>query len=681
MLKFNILISFSLLFCIFSYSQNTKSITILNRSDSTVVPFAQVFNKKTFQGTISDANGVFKLKLSDTNYELEIRHIDYKTVRLEYDNLTNLDTILLSLESTVLPMVTVNNIKSNVLYKSINKLLKSVRQNNYQTPINTYIYYLESELNNQNIEKIKSIISFKHSFNSGFILNDFYTEYGEFLFDSKAPFVNLQTNEWLLEFDPFSIKKKNSQSFFPTNSSKIKRKNFFLQKNHCEYCNENEISLSIFSRLDSSQMIIIYNEESNLVKEVNYTIIDSDRYSFLRINNEKISITNFNINYIFNEKNQNIELVNFSLILDLGKNNKLKIRGFLKKEKVLNSDLLVLGNFVPSSIYEQIILNPSNYQKELDSIFKNEYNGYDLSGKGYLSSSNDSIKSNILMLDGTNQIKMWKQKRLTILDYAFLYTENEFYVDSWGKVISYEDLIDVSWIFNFKKVNDEYVVESIPSIWNTNKSLIISKTKDTLFSAFKANIIYDLYEIKRLELYDIIKEKLKDNSSLSSIKKDMKLFFKQSRDEIKFISKSIYFNEVDSFMDLNSLNDYVYSKKKIDNLLEVYLTQLNIIIEFPTYYSILNKYIKLGYQLEHDPKLADYCFKKAILMSNTLISHYNESSGFKENQLGAYYSVLSELYHEIGEYEKECDCLMELKELWPEGFSFHKKQKFNIRCQ
>ena len=190
----------------FSQSQVPNFIIILNQSDSTAVPFAQIYNRSTFQGTVSDINGRFELKKSDSNYTLEIRHIDYKTKRFTTEELSKLDTVFLLPRTNFLPVVIVDDSKRNALYKSLNKLLKSVRNNMGSNVTSTYAYYLESELNSQNVEKIKAIINFDYGHKKGFLVDDFYCDYGEFLFDSNAPFVNLQTNEWLLEFDPFSQK-------------------------------------------------------------------------------------------------------------------------------------------------------------------------------------------------------------------------------------------------------------------------------------------------------------------------------------------------------------------------------------------------------------------------------------------------------------------------------------------
>jgi hypothetical protein len=666
----------------FSQSQVPNFIIILNQSDSTAVPFAQIYNRSTFQGTVSDINGRFELKKSDSNYTLEIRHIDYKTKRFTTEELSKLDTVFLLPRTNFLPVVIVDDSKRNALYKSLNKLLKSVRNNMDSNVTSTYAYYLESELNSQNVEKIKAIINFDYGHKKGFLVDDFYCDYGEFLFDSNAPFVNLQTNEWLLEFDPFSQKKYDDYFLMPTNSSKIKRKKFFLQQNSCAYCSEDEISISIFSRLDSSQMIVIYDEKINTIKEVSYSIENSDKYSFLRLNNQVIPIKKLTVNYVFNTLDESVELINFTFNLCLeNATDNLKVRGFLKKEIVVESNLLVLGNFKPSSIYEQIILNPSNYQNEIDLLFTNEPNGFDLSDEGYLSSSTDSIKTSILQLDGTNQVKYWNNERLKVKDYDFLHTESEYYIDALGQVILFEDVIDVSWIFNFKKHKETYEIDSYPSLWNVNASLLISKSYDTLFSAFKANVIFDFYEIRRLELLSVIRDKLKKGIELAVLKKYIKRFYKSTQEEVKLISIHITLDEVNGFLDLIHLNDTLCGLNDIDNLLEVYCTQFNTIIEYPTYYSILNKYTKLGYQLKHKPQLANSCFNKAIVMSNLLIKYYKTLPGSTDKQLGAYYSVLSELYHEVGEYDKECTCLAKLKNLWPEGFIYHKKNRYEIRCQ
>lgn len=681
MIKLFLVTSLTCILTVFSHAQSTNRIIILSQQDSSVVPFAQVYNVENYKGSISDVNGRFVLLFSQVDYTIEVRHIGFETTRLRYSKLNDSDTIYLLPSANVLESVVVNGTKTNTLYKSVNKLVKSLRKTNLQSKNSKYVYYLESEFKDRYIEQIKSVISFDYSFNSGFRCDRFYTEYGTFLFDAYSPFVNLQTNDWLLGFDPFSQKKFYDIAFLQTNAKKIKRKGAFLQRNTCDYCSDNEMSVTIHSRQDSSNVVIVYDKNLDLVKAVTYSIEHSDRHSFLRLNDDVLPVKKITIDYVFNQLDQSVEFINFSFVVGLEAGNDLTVKGFFKKEKVVSSNLYVFGNYTPSSIYEQIILNPSNYKSEIDSIFNKQYMDFDVSNKGYLSSTSDETKKIILGLDGTKQVKIWDKKRLTIDDFKFAYHKNDYYKNQFGMVKRFEDIIDVSWIFNFKKINNVYKVESMPSVWNSNQTLLLSRTHDTLFSSFKANIIFDFYEIKRLELITIVKEKLSKNVTISDVKKEMELFYKDTKSEAQSLSATISVNEIESFYELSELNTSILLKNNIDNLLEIYYTQFNMLIEFPTYYSILDKYVKLGYQLKHKPQLANACFNKAIRMSNLLIKYYKTLPGRSDKQLGAYYSVLSELYHEIGELDKECECLSKLKVLWPEGFIYHKKDRYEIRCE
>lgn len=681
MKNITVLIYFAVFFSVFSYSQEIKQITLVSKSDLTVIPFAQIYNVVTYRGSISDKNGRFTLPVSEKNYVLEIRHISYETRQLEYTDLADLDTVYLDLNSNVLPTVTVKDVKTDVLYKSLNKLIKSLRTNDYESVNAKYIYYLESEFNGKYIEQIKSVVNFKYDLNTGFSSEDFYTEYGAFFFDAFGPFVNLQTNDWLLEFDPFGKKKYNDKNYIPTNSKKVKRKHVFLQRNACGYCSDDDISITAIAKKDSSKLVIFYDEKLNRVKTLTYSTEKNDMYSFLRLNDDVLPIKKMTLDYVFNQIDQSVEFINFSFELELEEHKNLVVKGFFKKENVMSSNLYVFGNYAPSSIYEQIILNPSNYDTEIDSIFNQHYKNFDVSNKGYLSSTTDSTKKIILGVDGTSQIKLWTNERLKFSDYQTVYHKNDYYKNRLGMVVLFEDKIDVSWIFNLKKENGIYEVKSIPSIWNRNFNVLFSKVKDALLVKLKANIMFDLYEIKRIELLEIVQKRLKNKVSLEQIKREMDLFYSQSKNEIKGISEPTSKDEVESFYELVLLNETVFDKSGIDNLHEMFLTELDTIINKPDYISIIDRYVESAFMHQTNVEYSTLCFKKAVVLSNVLIDYFKNSPKFNNKQLAGYYAVLSDFHHSLGEYDKECECLVKCKALWLEGFNASKKTNFDIRCE
>lgn len=207
-------------------SQDTKIKYLIDATDSSPIGFAQIYNGATFKGTISDDNGSFHLTPDLAKSIIVIRHLGYEIKEIPYAELIYLDTLFLTPKRHVLPEFTVEGGKSEDLYKSINELLKNLRADD-KVKTGYYSFYLESEIENKKSEKIKALIRLNYAPKSGVRLNDFYTEYGEFLFNPSASFFNLQTNELITTYAPFRKKSKSQGAYMPTNSRKITKKDVF----------------------------------------------------------------------------------------------------------------------------------------------------------------------------------------------------------------------------------------------------------------------------------------------------------------------------------------------------------------------------------------------------------------------------------------------------------------------
>jgi len=136
MIKYFLLTILGLL--IFTKSLNAQLIGTIKDQNGDLLPFAAVFVKGTTQGTFSNEEGVYLLKLSEGNHTVVYKYVGYKTkeININYKGRKINKNIVLSTNDVLLDAVVINADKEDPAYAIIRNAIKA--RNTFRNKPNNY---------------------------------------------------------------------------------------------------------------------------------------------------------------------------------------------------------------------------------------------------------------------------------------------------------------------------------------------------------------------------------------------------------------------------------------------------------------------------------------------------------------------------------------------------------------
>lgn len=402
-------------------------------------------------------------------------------------------------------------------------------------------------------------------------------------------------------------------------------------------------------------MNIRYNLKSNRVNELNYSQINaSNNLPLERLNNERLYIKELELNYVLSSQDQQIEILDFRFKVETKDRGDIIIRGFFRRENKIStkSNTIVAGNYNSKSIYEQIIFSSGNYKEEINTLFNTQnYSGFNLSGNENLSSDNEDINRLILYASNENRYRMWGDERLSKNDYHTIKTE----ISPQFSDKEIEAYYNVIWFFNLKETRDTLEVYSSPSIWGSRHTVLDDAIHNSLSNVAKINMIFDMYELSRINCVGWVKQKAASGVSKAEIEKYIFNYYAKANDSILVQMRAVNGNSAfntPSFHKLEQLNTYIMKQNGIDNLLYAFENELDTVLVDAKYNSILEQYILLGNQMKiRNKEYSLFCFNRAVNMYLILMDRCNISKHCDTKQKALLYDNLSSLYLEMNEID------------------------------
>jgi len=682
--KISLILFICIIFPFYSISQNLKSIFFIDFNTKEPIDFLQLISEcNQHEVLYSDIKGncIFDLKLNECN-KWSTNHLSYELITIDLINIQNLDTVKLNPKSYIIDSIQITSKKQDnqYLFDLVNQLLAEQRlESKFES--NYYFYKLNSKTNQTVREEIRAYFKIPYSHKSGFISEGKELLKGNFWYKPDAIFLNINTENLLFSFSPFRVIKNNYS--LPLNEKKITKKKFQIKRLVCNYCKQSEHLLEILSIQENVRSVLLFDYIT--LKPVEYFIEfnkNGDSF-FKRLNQENVGVEKLIIRYIFN--NFNIEILEFEINLNL-KNENVKTFGVLKNvNRHIQKQHNILGNYESDNLYEEISISiPDSLKlKELKT------SDFDISFITNDSNTLESLSKDVLepfleLPSSHNKFIIHGNERLNSFDYKSSLVQKEYWFYQYEKYIPNSTLLRLNW--TYKIINNDssiIVVESLPTLWNSKKSIIQSTYLDTAYFNFCVNLVYDWVEFKRKELFtktliDILN--CYDKNYVDSfINSTFKLINNQAQEYIiKLVENKMNFNQIDE------LNNKILNDIGIDNILLYFKHEINAILSDNNYRSFIDQYNKSGYLYRiKNPEFYKHCIARTTLLYDELIYYYKSNTNFDKRKLGSFYGLQAEAYIIIENKEKACYCLKNYIRFWPEAInvSLLKKEYYYKQCK
>lgn len=654
-----VFISFTLSLSIFGQ----KQLILLNKDSNQPIPFAAIVSSNYM--TVSDNQGGFKLP-ERVLHQISIQHVAFNTQIFIGKELKSGDTLYLTPTLYKVNEVKVNFNLKEAYCRLLSKALKQYRTHVIKKDTTLYAYYLESIYDDLPVEKIKTLLHTNSGKNRGYYLSGNYLEQGEFWYNPKTPYLNLSTEKLLLSFQALVSQKQSRPWFMPLNSANgIKTKQYGVD---IIKAYSDTLTLGIATKDRNKRALVTFNKNNLDIYEVEFTISNLQNHNMFDLNTgKKVGIHDLQIKYFFNAKSE-IDLIQFGMRVTNTLGKTIDVRGYFNKNVIDKLPMIKVfaGAYYPDHLYEQIILTGKS--SLLDSIFNvNHYKGYDFSDTLGLRSVDSFIIERIKKVERANRnYYSWKTSRLTADAYTLGIVNRYMYDPSLSKIVMDENQLNVFWAFNLNCIDDSCTVSTHPALWYKNNQ-ILYLLDDTLTVDLNANLIFDLYEIQRRDVYDSVKIRTSPAQIASYIQKEYAAFNKKMDNLIVRLSKEeVYY---DQFCKLNAV---VQQELGMDNL-AMWFSQKSMNTDNFNYLKQQYEHVKhayLRYEKSKTDTLLFHAYTQSMINITKIIISLNKRTGMISTmEQASYYYLLATYYYNIGDYDKVCKYVAVYKDISPVYYS------------
>ncbi|MBK9727505.1 MAG: carboxypeptidase-like regulatory domain-containing protein [Saprospiraceae bacterium] len=572
--------SFWILLCFFSLSksmlgQNHIEIEgkILDKETKEPIPFANIYNKSSKKGTISNADGYFRILINEVTDTITISFIGYKEqiIKIKADKKNYL--IYLEVNILLLNEVTVTPKDNSYLFELVQASKKSI--SSIERKSKAY-YELKSYVDVSQIELVEGYYNIDVK---GYSLMNLHLKAGRIALSTNRNsfFVSLESSRALLMLNLF-----DRNDYFPINPMELSksklRKNYYLDL-ESKYLDGTNDSIYIidYKPKDTTGLFfygkIWINKTKNHLIKITLNCANTLKHPFLPLNlMDKISNVSFNITQSFSTSNGQVVFNHTDFIY---KTDYVSRIGITEEQKytVLTKAVLYAYDYENSfnlPFFNFKDFNIGDYQKinamPYNDFFWTYNDEYRL---------NDSINTNeLFFIDSSSLTNKTLFKSNTFFKYGLF--EHPYISWSRNRIKFREILSDTSVAYSatgFKSEQYKLAVKIYLDInsYRDSTHIITSTIIDPYESYYHLpmnnqtlcfiNIYFDLCEIARRELEEKLKAQTNNVYRLKEIYNNFLTQFETKRNEyLKAVEHGTIEKEMIKY------NNIVYEILRIDNI-------------------------------------------------------------------------------------------------------------------
>src|SRR5688572_1950764 len=276
---------------------------IFDKETKEPIPFANIYNKSSKNGTISNTDGYFRILIHERSDSIFISYIGYRKQALKLIAGKNNYFIYLEENNYLLNEITVTPNDNSYLFELLKESKKSI--SSIERKSKAY-YELKSFVNDSQIELVEGYYNIDVE---GYSLKNLHLKTGRIALRTNRNryFVSLESSRALLMLDLFG-----RNEYFPVNpmglsESKL-RKNYYLNL-ESKYLEETNDSIYIIDYKPKDTTGLFFNGKIWINKTRNHLIkitLNCDntlKHPFLPLPFSKISNVSFSITQTFNTSN------------------------------------------------------------------------------------------------------------------------------------------------------------------------------------------------------------------------------------------------------------------------------------------------------------------------------------------------------------------------------------------
>ncbi|MGB3196916.1 MAG: carboxypeptidase-like regulatory domain-containing protein [Saprospiraceae bacterium] len=546
---------------------------ILDKETKEPIPFANIYNKSSKKGTISNADGYFRILINEVTDTITISFIGYKEqiIKIKADKKNYL--IYLEVNILVLNEVTVTPKDNSYLFELVQASKKSI--SSIERKSKAY-YELKSYVDDSQIELVEGYYNIDVK---GYSLMNLHLKAGRIALSTirNSFFVSLESSRALLMLNLF-----DRNDYFPINPMELSksklRKNYYLdlESKYLDGTNDSIYIIDYKPKVTTGLFFngkIWINKTKNHLIKITLNCANTLKHPFLPLNlMDKISNVSFNITQSFSTSNGQVVFNHTDFIY---KTDYVSRIGITEEQKytVLTKAVLYAYDYENSfnlPFFNFKDFNIGDYQKinamPYNDFFWTYNDEYRL---------NDSINTNeLFFIDSSSLTNKTLFKSNTFFKYGLF--EHPYISWSRNRIKFREILSDTSVTYSatgFKSEQYKLAVKIYLDInsYRDSTHIITSTIIDPYESYYHLpmnnqtlcfiNIYFDLCEIARRELEEKLKAQTNNIYRLKEIYNNFLTQFETKRNEyLKAVEHGTIEKEMIKY------NNIVYEILRIDNI-------------------------------------------------------------------------------------------------------------------
>lgn len=275
---------------------------ILDQTTKNSIPYAKIYNQTTQKGTISNADGYFRISYTDLKDQLFVTYMGYKKTRIPLISEKDFYTIILEEEDRLLSAITIGPEDNDYLYD----LLISCRKNKSKTLLTAKAYY---ELKSyQDTTQLELVEGFYNVDLAGYDISYLNLKAGRLAIQkhNNRFFTSLESSRAIAQ-----LKTMEKNYYFPVSPLELKKKdlsNSFYLRLISKYVNVHNDSIYQISYQPKVENGLFYageiwvNKTTKMVQKINLRCDSCQTYPFLPLfPRDLIENVKFNITKTFTE--------------------------------------------------------------------------------------------------------------------------------------------------------------------------------------------------------------------------------------------------------------------------------------------------------------------------------------------------------------------------------------------
>ncbi|MBK6545420.1 MAG: carboxypeptidase-like regulatory domain-containing protein [Saprospiraceae bacterium] len=546
---------------------------ILDKETKEPIPFANIYNKSSKKGTISNADGYFRILINEVTDTITISFIGYKEqiIKIKADKKNYL--IYLEVNILLLNEVTVTPKDNSYLFELVQASKKSI--SSIERKSKAY-YELKSYVDVSQIELVEGYYNIDVK---GYSLMNLHLKAGRIALSTNRNsfFVSLESSRALLMLNLF-----DRNDYFPINPMELSksklRKNYYLdlESKYLDGTNDSIYIIDYKPKVTTGLFFngkIWINKTKNHLIKITLNCANTLKHPFLPLNlMDKISNVSFNITQSFSTSNGQVVFNHTDFIY---KTDYVSRIGITEEQKytVLTKAVLYAYDYENSfnlPFFNFKDFNIGDYQKinamPYNDFFWTYNDEYRL---------NDSINTNeLFFIDSSSLTNKTLFKSNTFFKYGLF--EHPYISWSRNRIKFREILSDTSVTYSttgFKSEQYKLAVKIYLDInsYRDSTHIITSTIIDPYESYYHLpmnnqtlcfiNIYFDLCEIARRELEEKLKAQTNNIYRLKEIYNNFLTQFETKRNEyLKAVEHGTIEKEMIKY------NNIVYEILRIDNI-------------------------------------------------------------------------------------------------------------------